>query len=200
MNRTPQARPQPSWTGRSASGPSLTGCSPGPSRSGKELCRRLVRGIRAAQLPFAFTGLCSGLAALSLQQTFLDFSAKNPVKAGTHLCFGLFWLSATLCSLADALWRVHEYRRIKYLLQTYGFRPRFFTSISRSRCQRDAMLQAARETDHDAEMKRFFDQQGYRWYHLLPDRIVLNPLTFFKPDFLRSTFWPRKRSSRPSRR
>jgi hypothetical protein len=106
-----------------------------------------------------------------------------------------FFLSVASCSLADGLCRFHEYRRFKRMLLRYGFRPRLFRHISRSRCQRDAILFAAHEAGCRRELKDLFRRKGYRWYHILPDPIVDNPLHFFKPEFLRTTFLPGKRSA-----
>ena len=60
--------------------------------------------------------------------------------------------------------------------------------------ERDAALLAARETGYRAQARHVFRELGYRWYHILPDAIVANPITFFHPRFLRSTFVPGKRS------
>jgi hypothetical protein len=81
------------------------------------------------------------------------------------------------------------------MLLRYGFRARLFRHVSRSRCQRDAILFAAREAGCRRELQDLFHSKGYRWYHILPDPIVDNPLHFFKPQFLRTTFLPGKRPS-----
>jgi len=77
----------------------------------------------------------------------------------------------------------------------YGFRPRIFKPVATSRCQRDAALHAARKTGVTRQTKAYFAQMGYRWYHILPDQIVRNPLSFFSPSFLRTTFLPAKANS-----
>ena len=66
-------------------------------------------------------------------------------------------------------------------------------TVASSRCQRDAALLAARQAGCRDQARRVFRDLGYRWYHILPDAIVANPLYFFHPRFLRSTFVPGKR-------
>ena len=61
------------------------------------------------------------------------------------------------------------------------------------RCGRTGSLQAARETGCTPQARQVYRDLGYRWYHILPDAIVANPLFFFHPRFLRSTFIPAKR-------
>lgn len=105
---------------------------------------------------------------------------------------GLFAWGVVLCQ-ADALSRYREFKRLCRVLARYGFRPRVFQLVAASRCQRDAALLAASKAGCRAQARRVFRDLGYRWYHILPDVIVSNPLYFFHPRFLRSTFVPGKR-------
>jgi len=105
----------------------------------------------------------------------------------------LFAWGVVLCQ-ADAFSRYREFKRVRRLLARYGFRRRVFQLVASSRCQRDAALLAARETGCLVQASRVFRELGYRWYHILPDSIVANPLYFFHPRFLRSTFVPGKRA------
>lgn len=118
------------------------------------------------------------------------------------ICIFVFFIGIGLgissCSIADALSRCREYQRMKYLFLRYGFRTKIVKQLSQSRCQRDAVLLAARETGFFHQAHSFFTDQGYKWYHILPDQIMKNPILFFHPHFLKSTFIPgkNKRSQR----
>jgi hypothetical protein len=92
--------------------------------------------------------------------------------------------------------RYREYRRIKAMLLRYGFSERILEPLARSRCQRDAALLAANEAGHGDCARAYFTALGYRWYHILPDSVVTNPLAFLRPSFLRSSFLPGKKGLR----
>ncbi|MCG8531690.1 MAG: hypothetical protein MI749_13640 [Desulfovibrionales bacterium] len=104
---------------------------------------------------------------------------------------GLFSWGVILCQ-ADAFSRFREFKRIKAILLRRGFNRRILRPVSTSRCQRDAALLAAKETGCRCHAARYFKDLGYRWYHIIPDTILANPLNFFTPHFLRTTFLPRK--------
>lgn len=131
-----------------------------------------------------------GVALFSGPEALLHLEAGSAL-AGS--CFALlsaaFSWGAVLCQ-ADALSRFREYQRVRAILSRYGFRRRALRPVSTSRCQRDAALLAAEESGVRQQARRYFRDLGYRWYHILPDRIVSNPLYFFHPDFLKATFLP----------
>ncbi|MDY0276252.1 MAG: hypothetical protein RBR42_12620 [Desulfomicrobium sp.] len=104
---------------------------------------------------------------------------------------GLFLWGMILCQ-ADALSRYREFQRIRRIFHRYGFRPHVLGLVSQSRCQRDAAVMAAQTAGYGPKAKDFYRALGYRWYHILPDTIMANPLSFFCPRFLRSTFIPGK--------
>ncbi len=153
----------------------------------------IVQLIKSAPFPMA-------LAGLGLIFTFLvSWEVIHSRPQGWDLlylgsCLGVvIGLGVILCSLADALSRLREYHRIKYLFLCYGFRTRILLKLSKSRCQRDAALQAARETNFEQKTKALFGELGYKWYHILPDMIVIDPRLFFHPKFLKTTFLPAKK-------
>ncbi len=157
---------------------------------GPSFSRTAASYLRSAPLPHAFSilslnailwlvfGPADTLGAESDESTMLK-------GAGLILSLGVL-----LCATADGYCRHLEYRRFKKLFQRFGIRPKLFRVSGRSRCQRDAMLQAARECGLAVQAIQEFHIQGYRWYHLVPDQIAANPLTLFHPGFLRATFWP----------
>ncbi len=155
----------------------------------------IARFIRAAPLPLAFTLLSLALCCLLAVWGIRAGSGGSLLSGAGWLLSASFCLSVAGCSLADGLCRYHEYLRFKRILLRYGFRTRLFLHLSRSRCQRDAILLAAHEAECRHLLQDLFRRKGYRWYHILPDPIVDNPLHFFKPEFLRTTFLPGKRSA-----
>jgi hypothetical protein len=124
---------------------------------------------------------------------FAFLITKNLAEATILGCWGGGWLVVALFSMADGISRYREYKRIKAMFNKYGYSERILALLSRSRCQRDAALLAARETGHSQNAQAYFAKRGYRWYHILPDSMIQNPFSFLKPSFLRSSFFPGKK-------
>jgi len=153
---------------------------------------RLMRSLRAAPWP-----LTTGSVSLGLGLALKGAGAASWVQGDVGLAvilgsWGAGWLVVALFALADAAARYREYRRIRSILLRYGYKDRILKPLSTSRCQRDAALLAARETGHGGRARAYFTSLGYRWYHILPDRVVRNPFLFLRPGFLRSSFLPGK--------
>lgn len=157
------------------------------------LCE-LLRYLQVAPFPHLTTVKVSALAALSACEAWVFFEQPefSWVAWVWIVLTGLFGWGVVLCQ-ADAFSRYREFKRLRQLLRRYGFRPGIFRLVAASRCQRDAALLAAHETGCRAQARNVFRELGYRWYHILPDAIVANPLVFFHPRFLRATFVPGKR-------
>jgi hypothetical protein len=153
-----------------------------------------IRFMQAAPWPY-LTCVMSLLLALALGSLGLTHMAE--ANHGRALLFGGWgggWLVVALFAMADGLSRYREYRRIKAMLLRYGYSPRILEPLARSRCQRDAALLAASEAGHRDSARAYFQALGYRWYHILPDSVVRNPLAFVRPDFLRSSFLPGRKA------
>lgn len=148
--------------------------------------------LRAAPLP---AGFCTLSLALGCVLACLALWADHSGPDLGLTTKSLFCFSVALCSAADSVCRYREYRRFKRLFRRYGFRPRIASQGASSRCQRDAILTAAADTGHLHQAELFFHSLGYRWYHLLPDTILVEPWRFFSPRFLKSTFLPGKNIS-----
>lgn len=157
------------------------------------IVRRGVRYVKAAPWPY-LTGTGSLLLALGLKGAGMARWSAGETAAGVVLgWWGLCWLAVACFALADGVSRHREYRRIKAMFVRYGFSERILRPLARSRCQRDAALHAARETGHLDRARAYFHGLGYRWYHILPDLVVRNPLAFASPAFLRTSFLPGKK-------
>jgi hypothetical protein len=154
---------------------------------------RGARYVKAAPWPY-MTGVGALLAAFVLKGAGAAQWASGDVSGGVALFWwGVCWLVVAFFAMADGVSRHREYRRIKAMLLKYGFSERILRPLARSRCQRDAALHAARETGHLDRARGYFHGLGYRWYHILPDLVIRNPLAFASPAFLRSSFLPGKK-------
>lgn len=149
------------------------------------------RLLRAAPLPL-LTGSLAWAISAALAWLALRSGHFGPLPmAGFALSAG--WAGLALCCKADAFARFREYQRIKALFRRRGYDPRVLKLVAGSRCQRDAASLAATEIGHGRRARSYFRALGYRWYHLLPDKVADNPLVFFRPRFLRTTFLPGRR-------
>ncbi len=152
-----------------------------------------VRYLRAAPLPHA-TGGVSALIGAGLARVALEALAEEALAMGLLLFMPASgWFGLALLCGADGLSRYREYLRMRRMLDRWGFAPRLLRPLASSRCQRDAAMQAAREAGCADRTRAYYRKLGYRWYHLLPDRVVANPLAFLDMRFLRATFLPGKR-------
>lgn len=148
--------------------------------------------FRVAPLPHA-TGSVSALLGADIAACSLDLLADGALLAGLGLALPASgWFGLALLCVADGYCRHREYLRLKSVLIRRGFHPRLLGPVATSRCQRDAALAAARELGHLPRARAHFHALGYRWYHLLPDGAVDNPMRFFDPAFLKTTFLPGK--------
>ena len=145
------------------------------------------RYLGAAPLPHA-----TGLGALGVGCVLLTLEAAV---AGL---WSVGWFGLALICQLDALARFREYRRVLGMLRRFGYRERIFRVLARSRCQRDAALLAAWEGGCRRHAREYYRSLGYRWFHLMPDVAVANPLRFLDPQFLRQAFLPGRKPGRAS--
>lgn len=91
-------------------------------------------------------------------------------------------------SQMDAYCRFQNYKLAKDLFfenrQSRQQCIRIANLFSISRCQREAVLVAASDLGWGPELSHHFYQSGYRWYHLIPDRVIEKP-----KRLLTKTYW-----------
>lgn len=162
----------------------------------KRTIRKTYRYLRTAPWPHG-TALVSVCLSLFLGREALSLLRQNHEYEATALAlWAVGWLVVALFAGADGIARHREYTRIRDMLLRHGFNRRILLPLASSRCQRDAALRAASEIGCLPEARHFFHSLGYRWYHILPDSVMRNPLVFLSPRFLRSSFLPGKKSRR----
>lgn len=94
-------------------------------------------------------------------------------------------------SQIDALSRFREFKRSLIFFKNNGIRYSFVKAKMHSRCQRDAVLYAAKKLKLHEFIQDFYRKMGYRWYHIIPDEIIKNPLFLLSSKFWK-TFWIKK--------
>jgi hypothetical protein len=106
------------------------------------------------------------------------------------------FVSAPIFPQCDARSRYQNYKQVKDHLYIYGFQPRIIKPFSFSRCQRDAVLAAAEELGMEKECIQYFNDQGHRWYHVLPDFLYHKPGYLFQKAFWLNTFFAKQYHSK----
>ena len=155
--------------------------------------------IRSKSISYLKAGYL--LHLMTLLEITLYVFAFQYLKIGEWLNAGnLFWkillllpfMVAPFFPQLDAYSRFQNYKQIKDHLYLRGFKIRILKPFIQSRCQRDAAMLAAEELGMKAECKQHFYEQGYRWYHLLPDFLFTHPQTLFCKAFWLNTFFAKK--------
>lgn len=107
----------------------------------------------------------------------------------------LFWLWSLLFSFShifmvimDAWSRFQNYKRVKDHLFMHGFTQKIARHYQGSKCQRNAVLVAARELGLEEEVRAYYRKRGIRWFHFIPQFMVKDPLFLFKRYFWSRTF------------
>lgn len=113
------------------------------------------------------------------------FIETQPLKTLAIMGAGICAVLAQL----DARSRFQEFKQVRDQLIDYGPDRRIFRSVAGSRCRRDAALAAARQLGYETVCLGLFGSMGYRWHHLLPDRIVQEPRLLLTLSFWRATFF-----------
>ena len=106
---------------------------------------------------------------------------------GCLLLFLAVWsFTIPFFAIFDARGRYQNYKQVKDTLFNMGYDQRLLRPFMHSKCQRDAVVVAANDLGYSSEVKAYFYKAGYRWYHVLPDAFMANPLVLFS-----SVFWKR---------
>ncbi len=161
------------------------------NQESRRFSANIGRYLAASPLPAATCLFSAATVA------FLSLLAAHFLDEGQTLKFfsvqviALGWAGLAVFAFADSLSRFREYIRMRTMFERFGLRKRILWRAAGSRCQRDAALAAAGEIGRVVEARRYFRSLGYRWYHILPDRVVANPLIFFSPSFLVTGFFSR---------
>jgi hypothetical protein len=157
--------------------------------------KRLAAYLRAGWMLHLF---CISTFALFMVCLLPLFDAEG-WELLTYTLLSAFFFSVTVTTQLDAYSRYQNYKFIKDLFHEYGFRELLLRPFSRSKCQRDAVLEASTEPGFRADVNRYFYGKGYRWYHIVPSLLIENPLllltrgywltTFFVPRYDRKYFY-----------
>lgn len=136
------------------------------------------------------------VAILAFSFALYSYSILQDLDFNSEFYLWLTWLSIFICFFnmsilaeLDGYSRFQNYKQIKDQLYLNGYRDRLVRPLSNSSCQRAAVILASDELGFRSQVQTYFYNRGYRWYHVIPDFILKNPLFFFTKYFWRTTFF-----------
>lgn len=142
------------------------------------------------------------VAFLAFFFSVFSFTTLQELNFNLDIFSFLAWIFIFICFFnmsilaeLDAYSRFQNYKQIKDQIYFNGCQHRLVKPLSKSSCQRSAVILAGNELGCGNEVRTYFYNSGYRWYHIIPDFVFSNPLLFFTAFFWRTTFFaPRYQS------
>jgi hypothetical protein len=138
------------------------------------------------------TALLQRFCLFCILLTYLNYQALDNAEGYAFLCylfFSLYFFSLIITTQLDAYSRYQNYKMAKDLLHQYGFKKALIRVFSKSKCQREAITEAGKSLGLKKEVNDYFYSMGFRWYHILPIVIAMNPRTLFTKEYWLSTFF-----------
>ena len=147
---------------------------------------RFIRYMKVGAFLHLMSVICVAILLISARIALEYFSEGLYMGALLWSALSLWAFSVPFFSEFDAYGRFQNYKQIKDSLYEMGYDSRLIKPFIHSKCQRDAVIVAGDDLGHGEEVRSFFRDQGYRWYHILPDAFVKNPFVLFS-----GLFWKR---------
>lgn len=92
-------------------------------------------------------------------------------------------ISLSIIAELDVRGRYQNYKQVKEKLYKFGYDERIVRLYMHSNCQRDAVRVAGYDLGYHKVINKYFYDKGYRWYHILPDAFINNPMILFSKEF-----------------
>lgn len=153
----------------------------------------IISYIKVAPFPHTFSTLFGGVSILSYGSFIGEITSGDYLSAAVYSTTSLLSFGIGVFAEFDAKSRFSEYKRVKSLLDRYGWNEKVIKPLLYSRCQRDAGRLAASQLGYGDEVKEFYKDKGYSWYHIIPDYLIENPKYFFDKDFWKASFFQKTR-------
>jgi len=110
--------------------------------------------------------------------------------------FSLYGFTLLFFSQLDARSRFQNYKQAKDKIYEHGFQNRIIKPFAYSRCQREAILMAAKCLNKEKECRMLFKEMGFKWYHILPRILLQHPSFFFSKKYWEITLFAANYQSR----
>ena len=149
----------------------------------------IIRYWRVGKLLHIVAAIAISIAAITF--TFLrDLQYETNVELWyLGLVNFISFFNMFILAELDGYSRFQNYKQVKDQIYLNSLQERMLKPMAKSSCQREAAILAGSELGLEKEIKNYYYNLGYRWYHILPDFVFKNPLFFFTPLFWRTTFF-----------
>ncbi len=158
--------------------------------------KRATRFVRTGMLLHAISilGLIvfsyfANTALISFSQGFCQALVFNGFMSISGLVIIVF-------AQLDAMSRFQNYKFAKDLFFEKGFQKRIANLFIGSRCQRGAIIVAANDLGISDQLKIYLQSLGYRWFHVIPDIVFLNPKILLAKRFWEKTLFAKSYASK----
>ncbi|MBI9035314.1 MAG: hypothetical protein JEZ03_12660 [Bacteroidales bacterium] len=160
------------------------------------ILKRIERYILVGTLLHSIALFSFLLSIFISRYIILSFQSSSYFLMLFFCWFTAFIFSISVLAELDVRSRYQNYKQLKDQFYENGFQSRIVKPMIKSRCQRDAALLAASELGYKDKLRGYFYQQGYRWYHVLPDFVFDYPKFILSPYFWMTTFFVKKYNSK----
>jgi len=135
----------------------------------------------------------SGITPLFLSSLFSAAVYGMFIGNSSPLKIGIGTVSALLSVLGvlDAKSRYKDFKKIKHFFEQYGVREGYMRNLLGNPCLRGCLIHAGNVTGNGTKVRKFIKENGYTFFHILPDYLIQNPLFFVQKGFWKNAkrFW-----------
>ena len=139
--------------------------------------------------------LLLGSTLIFILESYLYYLPLERAIINKNIFWSLYWVFMFLFAffhiflvLADAWSRFQNYKRAKDQLFYFGYKTRIVNQYMGSKCQRLAVETAADELGYGDLVRKHFKDNGYKWYHYIPNFMRQDPAFIFKRYYWKRTF------------
>jgi len=149
----------------------------------------IVRYWRVGKLLHIVSFIAACIAGMTFSVLWDLHFESNPLLWFTWLIIFISFLNMSVLAQLDSFSRFQNYKQVKDQIFLNGFQLRMLKPLAKSSCQREAAILAGIELGYDKAIRNYFYKLGYRWYHVIPDFVLNDPLFFFTRLFWKTTFF-----------
>ena len=165
----------------------------------KSSLESMVKYVRVSPLLHSSSLVTSGVGIYSTIESIQNFSDGNYLSGSLYAAVSAVGYAATTIFQLDSRARFRLYERLVKIFEERGYNERVLEIMTTSRCQRGAAKYAAADVGLKDEVDNFFTEKGYRWYHLIPNKLLESPSYIFNVDFWKQSLSAKKVRKRTKR-
>lgn len=130
---------------------------------------KIAAFFRVSPVYQAMAGALVSLTVSFTQASIENYSRSNDLVGSMGALTAMVGLGGFLSGERLAMERMNEYKKVRNSLDRHGWDEKFIEPKSHSWCQRVMVRAASNDSGFGEETRKYLHDQGYRWYHFLPD-------------------------------